>query len=65
MKNIRKWMGRLTLVDFTFADDWWTHIKRGNFRSFITLASPLANTILNWKYLDWGLQIDSKNLEEL
>lgn len=62
---IQKWARRLTPIDWSFRYAWWGTLKGVGFRGFITLASPLANTILNWKYLDWKLKINSDDIELL
>ena len=50
-------------IDFTHKRFWRGTYDRFGFRSWITLVSPLANTILNWKYRNYDLEIDEQHVE--
>ena len=51
------WVGRWMPIDWHFRSSWWGTYKMGGWRGALTLISPLANTILNWKYRNYGLDI--------
>jgi len=45
-------------VSFRSIEYWYGTYKTFGFRSVLTLASPLANIVLNWKYRNCHLVID-------
>lgn len=47
----------LRLVDLSQRDVWNETYLQFGLRSLLTLASPLLNTIINWKYRNYELDI--------